>query len=94
MPGMERPAVVALLQAANPRRSLAEVTIYADLWLDYQAAQANIERFGALVVNPRTAAPEENPWLAIRSRSSAGMLKSKIKADELWATSAARSSDP
>ena len=63
--------IVASLKADNPRASLADVTMYADAFLEYQAAQANIAEHGSIVFHPRTGAPIENPYLVVRDRAPA-----------------------
>ena len=76
--------IVSELREANHRSGLAEITMYADAFLEYQAAQGNIAEHGSIVFHPRTGAPIENPYIAIRDRVRAVLMKSKLRADPLW----------
>lgn len=60
-------------------------SIYADAFLAYREAQANIQEHGIIVAHPRTGNPITNPYLDIRDRA-ARRLESmrKIGADFLW----------
>ena len=60
-------AIVALLVEAGARRDLARQ--YADLFVEYRAASANILEHGAIVLHPRTANPIPNPYLTVRDRA-------------------------
>ena len=69
-PICERPskaAAVELVRAAGA--TMAEAVQYVDAWLEYTEATANIEKHGIIVLHPRTGAPFENPFLAIRDRA-------------------------
>lgn len=82
---MTRDEIVAILRAANPPHvRLGEIHLYADAFLEYEAAQANIAEFGTIVFHPRTGAPIENPYCKIRDRAGAVLAKLKLRADPLW----------
>lgn len=77
-------AVRARLVEANPFASATEIALCADAYADYAAAQANIDEHGTIVFHPRTGAPIENPYLAIRSRAAALLLKVGLDPGGLW----------
>lgn len=75
-----------VLRAANPRADEAAIRAYAAALRDYAAAEANVAEHGAIVLHPRTGAPVENPFLGIRERSAAAMMKAKLRhTAEAWA---------
>lgn len=83
---MTRDEVIEALVAVRVRRDRA--AMYADAYLEYQAASENIAKNGVIVAHPRTGAPLVNPYVAIRD----GALKklasmSEVPADRvpgLW----------
>jgi len=80
---VDRAAIVAGLVERGARRDLAAQ--YADAYLEYVEASANIAAHGAMVLHPRTSNPIENPYLQIRDRALRklqGMVN--VKAEWLW----------
>jgi phage terminase small subunit len=60
-------------------------TVYADSFLDYREATANIAEHGVIVQHPRTGNPIENPYVAIRDRAAAKLSKLRgVRAEFLW----------
>lgn len=83
MAQMTRRIIISRLVKVGTPKDIA--TLYADSYLEYQEACANIEQNGIIVTHPRTANPIKNPYLEIRDNAAkklAGMRK--IKADFLW----------
>ena len=71
-----------LVQNGAPRD---QATIYADSYLEYREACANIEEYGLIVSHPRTANPIVNPYLQIRDNAARKLAAMrKLKADFLW----------
>lgn len=65
--------------------SKARATIYADAFLEYQEASANIQKNGTIVQHPRTSNPIENPYLVLRDRAGRKLEEMKrVDADFLW----------
>ena len=78
-----RESVAADLVAHGTRRDLA--VQYADAFVEYQEAMANIRQHGAIVQHPRTANPIENPYLSVRDRALRQLQRMRtVKADWLW----------
>lgn len=74
--------VERLLEARVPRQTAC---LYADAFLEYQEAIANIRRNGTIVAHPRTHNPIENPYLSLRDRARKTLLDFRLKAaDFLW----------
>jgi phage terminase small subunit len=76
--------IIETLKQENPTAPTAAIQMYADAFVDYQEAQQNIDRNGAIVFHPRTGAPIDNPYLRVRERAAAALRKLEIKADTLW----------
>lgn len=73
------------LVAAGTQTDLA--TIYAHTFCEYVEAMENIQANGAVVANPRTGAPIDNPFLKVRDRAEDKLVKlsRRVKgADSLW----------
>lgn len=54
---------------------------------EYTAAQANIEANGAIVADPRTGSPIQNPYLVVRDKAFArleNLHKAGVRAPGLW----------
>lgn len=83
-PRIEKPPIVAKLRKANPQAPLATILMYVDAFVDYQEAQSNLDRHGAIVLHPRTGAPIENPYFKIRDSAGAKLAKFRLKADCVW----------
>lgn len=80
----EKDRLSAVVAEANPRATSGHVRMYVDAFLDYRAAQENIDANGTIVFHPRTGAPIQNPYLPIRAAAMAAMLKLGLRADSLW----------
>lgn len=72
------------LRKLNPDEDWGQICIYADLYLDYQAAQANIDEHGTIVFHPKTGAPITNPFLVVRDSCGARLAKSNLDTGDLW----------
>lgn len=82
---LARDDVLAILRRENPRVAPHDIVIYADAFLSYREAMANIDRNGTIVAHPRTGAPIENPYLKVRDAASRTIRASKrIKTGDLW----------
>ena len=84
METLDRAAIIDLLVEAGNRRDVA--TMYADCYLEYAEASANIQQHGIVVLHPRTNTPLTNPYAAIRDaalRKLQGMVNVKGAAS-LW----------
>lgn len=81
---MGKVTAIRILSEDNPRASKADITMYANRFAEYCEAQANIGEHGAIVFHPRTGAPIENPYLAVRDRSGAALSKTRLRVDRLW----------
>lgn len=60
---------------------------YADAFVEYTAAQANVEANGAIVADPRTGSPIQNPYLVVRDKAFArleNLHKAGVRAPGLW----------
>lgn len=76
--------VVEILTAANPKKRRDQVVMYAQAFVEYRDAQANIEKNGTIVFHPRTGSPIENPYLRIRDRASLVLTRIRLDAALLW----------
>ena len=80
---MSRQEIVDVLVANGTRVDVA--SLYADAYLEYSEALANIEKHGILVQHPKSGAPIQNPYLSIRDRAAAKMVRLRPKGvAELW----------
>lgn len=81
---MSRTEIVAALVAKRISKDLA--VQYADAFIDYREASANISEHGAVVQHPRTANPIPNPYLPVRDAALRKLQRMRgVKADFLWA---------
>jgi phage terminase small subunit len=76
--------VLEALRDENPRAPAGHLQMYADAYLEYAKAQANIDEHGPVVFHPRTGAPIDNPYLKIRNGAAAALQKLPLKSDRLW----------
>ena len=77
--------IIARLVREGAQRDQA--TLYADLFLEYEEASANIARHGVIVQHPRTLNPIDNPYLARRDRARRELQRMRwIHAAWLWET--------
>lgn len=76
--------IIAKLEEANPQAPRDRVVMYADCYLEYSEATRNIDQHGAIVANPRTGAPMENPYLKVRDKAFAKLRKIRLNTADLW----------
>lgn len=81
---VDRAAILAVLQAANKTARASDIAMYADAFVDYRTAQLNITANGSIVFHPRTGAPIDNPYIAIRDRAGALLRKIRLNTEALW----------
>lgn len=82
---MTKEEIIAALTGANKSARQSDIAIYADAFIEYQAAQKNIDEHGSIVFHPRTGSPIDNPYAKVRDRASATIRAMKsIRADALW----------
>ena len=79
-----RDQIVASLVRENPRARRDAIEIYASAFVDYQEAAKNIGEHGTIVFHPKTGAPVENPYLAVRAKVEAVMLRCKLNCASVW----------
>jgi phage terminase small subunit len=86
MEQVTKASVVAILQSHNQGVALAVLRMYADLYIDYTAAQRNIDEHGTIVFHPKTGAPIRNPFLDVRDSLWGRLQKSEQEIDTtgLW----------
>jgi len=76
--------VIALLVELNPGCDLGILTMYADVFETYTEAQENIGRNGAINMHPKTGAPIQNPYLAVRDTCLRQLMKLDVETGNLW----------
>jgi phage terminase small subunit len=81
-PEMTHADIVAALIERGARRDKA--VTYADAFLEYRQAQANIVENGSICTNPRNGSPFTNPYVVIRDRALKRLQSIKVRADFLW----------
>lgn len=85
---MSRADIIDRLVKAGTPSSTA--SLYADQFLTYAEAQANVEKNGCIVSHPRTANPVTNPYLPIRDAAAKNLAGIRARGtDFLWATGTA-----
>lgn len=85
MAQVSKQEAIAALREANPSAKAQDLELYANAWMDYQTAQANIDEHGTIVFHPKTGAPIENPFFKIRAAAAAQLQKiPRLKTDALW----------
>lgn len=67
MAPMTRDQVIAAL--VDHGAAVDDASMYADAFLEYQKATANISEHGVIISHPRTGNPVDNPYLRIRDRA-------------------------
>lgn len=65
MATLTRDEIVAELQRRGAPKDRA--VMYADQFVTYQAAAANIAEYGAIIRNPRTGQAVQNPYNKVRT---------------------------
>lgn len=79
----ERATLIATLAKAG--MGTARAGQYADAFIEYRQATEQIDEHGIIVLHPRTGAPIENPFLAVRDRALKKLQTMKdARADVLW----------
>lgn len=68
---------VKRIKESNPRAKPGPLRMAADAAITYAEASENVRRLGSIVVHPQTGAPIDNPYLKIRERQAAILLKAK-----------------
>jgi hypothetical protein len=82
-PVKTREEIVDLLVSRGAKRDKA--VWYADCYLEYVEASANIAENGVIVSHPRTANPITNPYLPIRDAALKKLQTIKgVNSDGLW----------
>lgn len=81
---MEKQEIIEALKAENKDVALEVLSAYADNFIDYQEAVANIAEQGAIVAHPKNGAPIDNPYLKIRDSAQNNMRKCRLKTNKLW----------
>lgn len=80
---MTKIEIVDRLVTAGARRDVA--VQYADAFIEYRDASANIDEHGAIVQHPRTSNPIENPYLQVRDRALKKLQAMRgVNAAGLW----------
>lgn len=80
---LSKDAIAALLIDAGARLDLA--AHYADAFIEYRTATANIDKHGIIVANPRNGSPMENPYLGVRDRALKKLrTMDDVDSDMLW----------
>ena len=81
---MTRDEILDELRALNPKAQDTLLHLWADTFIEYRQAQANIAKNGPLVFHPRTGAPIDNPYIPIRDRAKSWLVKHRLKPGDLW----------
>lgn len=86
---MTKPEIIALLREQNPTRHDVDLVIYAEAYIEHEAAQAKVEKLGSIVVNEGekgkgAKAYVDNPYIAVRDRTAKTMLELKLRTGRLW----------
>lgn len=81
---MTRDEVVAVLRRDNPDAREDDIAMYADSFMDYQQAAANIAEYGTIVAHPRTGAPIENPYGKVKI-AAMNSLRKMVRLDNVGA---------
>lgn len=76
--------VLTLLRAENAKTPEHDMVIYADYFMSYRAAVANIAEHGDIVLHPRTGQPFENPYCAVRDKAALALRKIAVEVGCLW----------
>lgn len=79
-----RAEIVDYLRELNPDSPEHDFAIYTDAFLSYSEAQENIAKNGMICAHPRTAAPIDNPYAAVRDRMAATLRKINLQTGALW----------
>lgn len=81
---MTKPEIIALLREQNPTRHDVDLVVYAEAYIEHEAAQAKVEKLGSIVINEKTKMPVDNPYIAVRDRTARTMMDLKLRTGRLW----------
>lgn len=82
---MTKQDILDILTPLNRSTQPMQLSMFADLFLEYRAAMANIAEHGSVVLHPRTGEPCPNPYLPIRDKAMANLLKFRLKTpSSMW----------
>lgn len=81
---MTKPEIIALLREQNPTRHDVDLVVYAEAYIEHEAAQAKVEKLGSIVINEKTKMPVDNPYIAVRDRTARTMMDLKLRTGNLW----------
>ena len=87
MDKITRESALSILERDNPAFRRSTLTMYADAFVDYQEAESNISKNGAIVAHPRTGTPIDNPYLRVRNQAArvmAGKPFANLRSEVLW----------
>jgi len=85
-PDWTHDTVLSILRRDNPKAPEQSLRLYADAFLRYRSAAANVDQFGAVCAHPRTGQPMENPYLRIQHAAAKALesIKIRLRTDALW----------
>ena len=82
---MNEQAIYAILKDANQRAPETVLRLFASEFVLFAKSAANIKKFGAIVQHPKTGAPMDNPYLAVRDKSQARLAKmAGLESAKVW----------
>lgn len=81
---MTKPEIIALLREQNPTRHDVDLVVYAEAYIEHDAAQAKVEKLGSIVINEKTKMPVDNPYIAVRDRTARTMMDLRLRTGNLW----------
>mgnify|MGYP006346628063 CR=1 FL=1 len=81
---VSRDDVISILRRHNPRSPEHDFAIYADAFMSYLAAAANIADNGDICAHPRTGQPIENPYSAVRDKMGKLLRGISLETGDLW----------
>lgn len=81
---MTKPEIIALLREQNPTRHDVDLVVYAEAYIEHEAAQAKVEKLGSIVINEKTKMPVDNPYIAVRDRTARTMMDLRLRTGNLW----------
>jgi len=76
--------VARILRALNAKARADLIAIYAEAFVEYRMAAANVEEHGPIVFHPRTGAPIENPFARVRQRAALTLERIRLNTGPLW----------
>lgn len=83
---MDRADMRQILRRSSPLAKSHDIEQYLSAFEAWHQADAHIRENGPISVHPRTGAPFDNPYVAVRDRSYKTMAGCRaVLADALWA---------